>query len=153
MGNNEIGVVEVAWKVEIMACRFRDSSGNGFVSDAVRCIDFARSKGAKVINASWDSTRFNSETLQDAIYSVRQAGDSQFRDRVHGGQRLEVLGCFTQSFSGVHPTSQFDDRASSLRSLHLGHIRVTVRRFPLAVFGSDHALNADGKREAFSLGQ
>jgi len=71
MGNNEIGVVGVAWKAQIMACRFRDSSGNGFVSDAARCIDFARSKGAKVINASWDSTSFNSETLQDTINSVR----------------------------------------------------------------------------------
>src|SRR5437870_4369603 len=74
LGNNSVGVVGVAWKVQIMACKFLDSSGNGFISDAVKCIDYARSKGAKVINASWGSTSFTSQALHDAIDSARQAG-------------------------------------------------------------------------------
>ena len=74
VGNNSVGVVGVAWKVQIMACKFLDSSGNGFISDAVKCIDYARSKGAKVINASWGSTSFTSQALHDAIDSARQAG-------------------------------------------------------------------------------
>ena len=74
VGNNSVGVVGVAWKVQIMACKFLDSSGNGFISDAVKCIDYARSKGAKVINSSWGSTSFSSQALRDAIDSARQAG-------------------------------------------------------------------------------
>src|SRR2546426_1438815 len=74
VGNNDVGVVGVAWKVQIMACKFLDPSGNGFISDAIKCIDYARSKGAKVINASWGSTTFNSTALRDAIDNLRQAG-------------------------------------------------------------------------------
>ena len=74
VGNNSVGVVGVAWKVQIMACKFLDASGSGFISDAVKCIDYARSKGAKVINASWGSTSFTSQALHDAIDNLRQAG-------------------------------------------------------------------------------
>src|SRR5205807_6013055 len=74
VGNNNVGVVGVCWKVQIMACKFLDSSGNGFISDAIRCMDYARSKGAKVINASWGTTTFTSQALHDAIDSLRQAG-------------------------------------------------------------------------------
>src|SRR6266545_4647100 len=74
MGNNSVGVVGVAWRVQIMACKFLDSSGNGFISDAIKSMDYARSKGAKVVNASWGSTSFTSSALHDAIDSLRQAG-------------------------------------------------------------------------------
>ncbi|PYK99615.1 MAG: hypothetical protein DME19_08005 [Verrucomicrobia bacterium] len=74
LGNNSVGVVGVAWKVQIMACKFLDASGNGFISDAVKCIDYARSKGARIVNASWGSTSFESTALHDAIDSLRQAG-------------------------------------------------------------------------------
>jgi PKD repeat protein len=74
VGNNSVGVVGVAWQVQIMACKFLDSSGNGFVSDAIKCMDYARSKGARVVNTSWGSPSFNSQALHDAIDSLRQAG-------------------------------------------------------------------------------
>jgi len=74
VGNNNVGVVGVAWRVQIMACKFLDPSGNGFISDAIKCMDYARSKGAKIVNASWGTTSFNSAALRDAIDSLRQAG-------------------------------------------------------------------------------
>ncbi|PYK96234.1 MAG: hypothetical protein DME19_20385, partial [Verrucomicrobia bacterium] len=74
VGNNAVGVVGVAWKVQIMACKFLDASGIGFISDAIKCIDYARSQGARVVNASWGSTSFSSSALRDAIDSLRQAG-------------------------------------------------------------------------------
>jgi len=36
-GNNTVGVVGVAWSVQIMACKFIDSQGNGSISDAITC--------------------------------------------------------------------------------------------------------------------
>ncbi|MEW6302831.1 MAG: S8 family serine peptidase [Verrucomicrobiota bacterium] len=72
-GNNGVGVVGVCWQTQIMACKFLDSSGSGSISDAIRCIDYARAMGAKVMNASWGSTGFNSVALQDAIASARDA--------------------------------------------------------------------------------
>jgi len=59
-GDNNMGVVGVAWRVKIMACKFLTPypvsscvSARGSVSDAIECIDYARMNGASVINASW----------------------------------------------------------------------------------------------------
>lgn len=73
-GNNIVGVVGVAWGVQIMPCKFVDASGGGTVSDAVTCIDYACSKGAKIINASWGGYSFTSAALRDAINGARDAG-------------------------------------------------------------------------------
>jgi len=74
VGNNNVGLVGVAWKVKIMGCKFLDPTGNGFISDAIKCIDYARGHGANIINTSWGSTTFNSAALRDAFDSARQAG-------------------------------------------------------------------------------
>jgi subtilisin family serine protease len=74
VGNNQVGGVGVCWQVQIMACKFLDAVGDGTISDAVRCIDYARNHGAHIINASWGSTTFTSEALRDAIASARDAG-------------------------------------------------------------------------------
>ena len=68
VGNNALGVSGVAWKVQMMICRFHDDTGLASISDAVQCIDYARGNGAKVINASWGSTN-NSSALLTAITS------------------------------------------------------------------------------------
>ncbi|HEX5223214.1 MAG TPA: S8 family peptidase [Verrucomicrobiae bacterium] len=74
VGNNNAGVVGVCWQVQLMICKFIDSAGNGWVSDAIKSIDYARSKGAKVINLSWGEPEYNSQALYDAIASARDAG-------------------------------------------------------------------------------
>jgi len=74
VGNNTVGIVGVAWSAQIMGCKFLDKVGNGTISDAITCFDFARSHGAKVINASWGSPAFTSQALHDAIGSLRQSG-------------------------------------------------------------------------------
>jgi subtilisin family serine protease len=72
VGNNGKGVVGVAWQVQIMACKCFNSQGKGTVSDCVTCIDYARTNGARIINASWGFT--NSLALSNAVYSLRDAG-------------------------------------------------------------------------------
>jgi large repetitive protein len=74
VGNNSVGVVGVAWRVQLMAVKFLDAQGNGSISDAVAAIDYARARGARIINASWGSPEFNSQSLSDAIASARDAG-------------------------------------------------------------------------------
>ena len=73
VGNNGKGVVGVAWSVQLMAGKCLNSSGNGNVSDLITCIDYARTNGAKIINASLDSPSF-SLALSNAIVSTRDAG-------------------------------------------------------------------------------
>lgn len=73
VGNNGRGVTGVAWRVRLMICKFSDASGAGATSDAIQCIDYARQKGAHIINASWGSTG-NSLLLRAAIDRARQSG-------------------------------------------------------------------------------
>lgn len=72
VGNNGIGVVGVAWNVRIMACKFLDANGSGYTSDAITCIDYAVSKGAKVLSCSWGGADY-SQALHDAIAAARDA--------------------------------------------------------------------------------
>ena len=72
-GNNGIGVVGVAWQVQMMACKAFDSNEVSSDSDIIACLDFARTNGAKVINASFSSAGF-STPLSNAIVATRDAG-------------------------------------------------------------------------------
>ncbi len=72
-GNNGKGVTGVAWSAQIMACKFLDSNGDGFSSDAVTCIEFARNHGATVINLSWGGTALSS-AVSNAIFAAQSDG-------------------------------------------------------------------------------
>jgi len=74
VGNNGVGVAGVCWRARLMACKFLDLRGIGSLSDAITCIDYARNKGARIINASWGGYDFTSTALRDTINSIRNAG-------------------------------------------------------------------------------
>jgi subtilisin family serine protease len=71
-GNNGVGVTGVAWNTRIMACKFLNSGGNGFTSDAVECLEYvSRMKATygvdiRLTNNSWGGGPF-SQALYDAI--------------------------------------------------------------------------------------
>jgi subtilisin family serine protease len=73
VGNNNKGVVGVAWQVQIMACKSFNNVGIGSISDAITCLDYAQTNGARVINASWGYTN-STLALSNAIDSLRVAG-------------------------------------------------------------------------------
>jgi hypothetical protein len=74
VGNNGVGIVGVAWHVQLMALKFLDALANGSVSDAIECIEYARVKGANIINASWGWYGFDSQALRDSIQTAGNAG-------------------------------------------------------------------------------
>jgi subtilisin family serine protease len=73
VGNNGVGISGVAWRVRIMACRALGSFGIGNVSDIITCLDYARTNGVAIINASWGLNE-PSDSLSNAVYSLREAG-------------------------------------------------------------------------------
>lgn len=73
VGNNAAGVCGVAWRVQLMACKFINTS-SGTDSDLAECLDYAVAHGADVINASIVGAGPASMTLSNAMWSVRQAG-------------------------------------------------------------------------------
>lgn len=71
VGNNGKGVCGVAWKLQLMACQcFTNGSGLGTISDCITCLNFARTNGARIINASWGFVS-NSLALSNAIVSLQ----------------------------------------------------------------------------------
>lgn len=51
--NNGIGIAGIAQSVSLIGCKFMDASGNGWVSDAVRCFKYCIGQGAHIITNSW----------------------------------------------------------------------------------------------------
>ncbi len=78
VGNNGKGITGVAWKVQLMALKWFNNQGAGALSDAIQCLDYARVKGAAIINASWQQGGLLSGSVQqsmmDALQRLREAG-------------------------------------------------------------------------------
>jgi subtilisin family serine protease len=79
VGNNSLGIVGVNWSVSIMALKCLDGNGYGYVSDAVRAVNYAtmmRTKygvNVRVMNNSWGGTIYSS-ALNAAIEASNSAG-------------------------------------------------------------------------------
>ena len=113
VGNNSKGIVGVAWKIQIMACKFVNRFGDGTTSDAVACIDYARKKGAKVINASW-GIEDRSRALFDAMRRMREAGVIVVAAAGNDARDIDRTPFYPASFNlnnivSVAATTQTDD--------------------------------------------
>jgi subtilisin family serine protease len=73
VGNNGLGTCGVAWRVKLMPLRFLSPGQLGSLADLLQCIDYARAKGARVLNCSFTTPIF-SATMSNAFFEVRQAG-------------------------------------------------------------------------------
>ncbi len=65
VGDNNRGIVGVAWRASIMTVPFLDRYG-GSDADAIRTIIYAADNGAKALNCSWGGEDF-SQALLDAV--------------------------------------------------------------------------------------
>lgn len=77
-GNNAVGVAGVAWNVKIMGVKFLSSTGGGYLSDAVRALDYVtmmKNRGLPIVasNNSWGSQGLYA-VLTDAAIRARNAG-------------------------------------------------------------------------------
>jgi subtilisin family serine protease len=116
VGNNALGVTGVAWRIQIMACRFFDDSGNGSVSDAVQAIDYARRNGAHLINMSVGSSNYSS-TLERAISNCQSSDIIVVAAAGNDGLDRDVHPFYPASFSldnivSVAATTRNDHLAS-----------------------------------------
>ena len=111
-GNNGKGIAGVAWKVQIMACKaFNSVTHSGSISDAVTCLDFARTNGARIINASWG---FNpdSAALSNAVLSCRDAGIIVVAAAGNSTQNIDI----TPSYPANYPFDNFVSVAYTTRT-------------------------------------
>lgn len=99
-GNNGIGISGVAWSASIMPLKFLDKDGAGALSDAIEAIHYARTNGAKVINASWGGGGFNA-ALQSAITQFRNAGGIFVAAAGNENSNNATTPAFPANYSGV----------------------------------------------------
>jgi subtilisin family serine protease len=71
--NNNQGVAGVCWNVKLMAVKFLNSSGSGYTSDALKCIQYAVKMGASVLSNSWGGGGYDT-ALRDAINAAGTQG-------------------------------------------------------------------------------
>ncbi|MGZ3773744.1 MAG: S8 family serine peptidase [Bdellovibrio sp.] len=72
-GDDGKGIVGVAWNVRIMGVKFLAANGSGSLDGALKGIDYAISKGAKIMSNSWGGGGY-SETLKQAIERANASG-------------------------------------------------------------------------------
>ncbi|MGH2704419.1 MAG: S8 family serine peptidase [Actinomycetota bacterium] len=70
--DNGSGIAGVSWRARIMPVKFL-AYGFGTTSDSIASINYARTRGAKVISASWGGAGY-SQLQKDAIDKAGQAG-------------------------------------------------------------------------------
>ena len=90
VGNNGKGITGVAWTAQMMACKCLDNAGNGSDSTVIACMDYARTNGARVINASFSATN-TSAAVSNAIVALRDDGI------------ILVAACGNGTFFNPHP--------------------------------------------------
>lgn len=66
VGNNDSGVIGVAWQAKVMPVRALDDNGQGLDSTLAAAVKYAADNGADVINASWGGSG-SSQTIADAV--------------------------------------------------------------------------------------
>ncbi|OGW26073.1 MAG: hypothetical protein A2X59_10810 [Nitrospirae bacterium GWC2_42_7] len=78
VGNNGNGISGVNWEVSIMACKFINSEGWGYLSGAIDCLEYIQTmkeRGVNIIatNNSWGGFGYT-DSLREAINQQLQAG-------------------------------------------------------------------------------
>jgi len=71
--NNSIGIAGLNWKVKIVPVKFIGGNGGGTTDIAIKSIDYAVSRGAKIINLSWGGYN-DSPLLKEVMERCRKLG-------------------------------------------------------------------------------
>ncbi|MDD5064204.1 MAG: S8 family serine peptidase [Phycisphaerae bacterium] len=118
VGNNGIGVTGVCWNVKIMAVKIAADDGTLYYNAAIDGIEYAVSKGAKVINASWylDPSSGFPQALYDAIEAAENAGVLFVTGAANDDRSIDAMPYYPASYTldnviSVMATSNIDEKA------------------------------------------
>lgn len=115
-GDNGAGVAGVAWNCKLMPLRFSGPNG-GYASVAIKALNYAVAKGAKVSNNSWGGNSYSS-SLYDAVASARAQGHIFVAAAGNNGADSDGVPYYPAAFGldnviAVASTDSADLRASS----------------------------------------
>lgn len=115
-GNNNIGVSGVSWNVDIIGCKFLGADGSGYTSDAIECLTYCRSQGAKITSNSWGGGGF-SQALYNEIAAEQAAGNLFVVAAGNENRNIDNQPSYPASYDlaniiSVGSTTQLDDKSS-----------------------------------------
>ncbi|HIJ86311.1 MAG TPA: S8 family serine peptidase [Desulfuromonadales bacterium] len=67
VGNNGSGVAGVNWNVKLMACKFLDSTGSGWTSNAIACLNYIRNQKNQGVNIVASNNSWGSESASSLL--------------------------------------------------------------------------------------
>ncbi len=105
VGNNALGITGVSPVATLMAIKAFDAQGNGDVGTVIEAIEYARAKGARIINASWGVPE-KSQALADEISKAQQAGILIVA--AAGNEHISVIG-YPAGYTNVIAVGALDD--------------------------------------------
>ena len=116
VGNNGIGIAGVTWRTKIMGLKFLDASGSGYLSDAIRALDYAVANGARLSNNSWGGGGYEA-TLGQAISKAAGMGHIFVAAAGNSASNNDVTASYPASYAydnvvAVAATDQNDNLAS-----------------------------------------
>ncbi len=137
-GDNALGVAGVAFRVQILPCRFL-GPGGGTIADAIDCLDYVllmKQRGVNVVasNNSWGGGGF-SQALKDAIAAQMDAGLLFFAAAGNGGGDNDLVPFYPANYFVPNVVSvaatDHDDRKAPFsqfgaHTVHLGAPGVSV---------------------------
>jgi len=115
--NNGIGIAGVDRRARLMALKFLGADGRGFLSDAIRCIDYAIAHDVSVTNHSWGTTT-NSRALRDVFARAAAADQIAVTSAGNAGVSTDTSPHYPSGFEldsiiAVGSSSQLDSLAAS----------------------------------------
>lgn len=139
VGNNASGVVGINWATSIMALKFMDETGNGYISDAINVIEFAlQAKQAfaatgdadiRILNNSWSGGGF-SQAFQDEIAKAAAAGMLFVASAGNTGVNHEVTPVYPSDYSGANVLSvaatDYRDELGAFSDYGASHVHVAA---------------------------
>ena len=97
-GNNAVGIAGVARDVRIMALKFLDASGSGYISAALSALNYAVANGATISNNSWGGGPY-SQAMADAIRNAGDRGHIFVAAAGNSGSNIDTTPSYPASYN------------------------------------------------------
>jgi subtilisin family serine protease len=131
VGNDGKGISGVSQRVSLMAVKFLSGSGSGDTASAIKSIDYAVSRGAKVLSNSWGGSGDDGTNgaLKEAVVRAEKAGVLFVAAAGNDGTDNDKRPVFPAAFDvpnmvTVAATTETDTMAffsnKGLKSVHVG---------------------------------
>jgi len=137
VGDNGIGVAGVDWHAKIMALKFLDSSGSGYLSDAVRALNYAVANGARVVNNSYGGGGYDA-AMATAISNARAHGVILVAAAGNDGTNNDTSPVYPANYAGDNLISvAATDRNDRLATFsNYGHSTVDIAAPGVSIYST-----------------